>query len=124
MGIDSEYYKEKNKKKLIKLRQLESVMPPYVVSYLNDKELSSQINTVIAYAYDLQTFFRFLTEKNNLLKNTAIKNISIDFLECLTFEDINEYQRYLSQELRRLQQLRHFSAMCLSMRESSIRLEL
>ena len=96
MGIDSEYYKEKNKKKLIKLRQLESVMPPYVVSYLNDKELSSQINTVIAYAYDLQTFFRFLTEKNNLLKNTAIKNISIDFLECLTFEDINEYQRYLS----------------------------
>ena len=73
MGIDSEYYKEKNKKKLIKLRQLESVMPPYVVSYLNDKELSSQINTVIAYAYDLQTFFRFLTEKNNLLKNTAIK---------------------------------------------------
>lgn len=68
MGIDSEYYKEKNKKKLIKLRQLESVMPPYVVSYLNDKELSSQINTVIAYAYDLQTFFRFLTEKNNLLK--------------------------------------------------------
>ena len=95
MGIDSEYYKEKNKMKLIKLRQLESVMPPYVVSYLNDKELSSQINTVIAYAYDLQTFFRFLTEKNNLLKNTAIKNISIDFLECLTFEDINEYQRYL-----------------------------
>ena len=81
MGIDSEYYKEKNKKKLIKLRQLESVMPPYVVSYLNDKELSSQINTVIAYAYDLQTFFRFLTEKNNLLKNTAIKNISIDFLD-------------------------------------------
>ena len=84
MGIDSEYYKEKNKKKLIKLRQLESVMPPYVVSYLNDKELSSQINTVIAYAYDLQTFFRLPTEKNNLLKNTAIKNISIDFLECLS----------------------------------------
>ena len=96
MGIDSEYYKEKNKKKLIKLRQLESVMPPYVVSYLNDKELSSQINTVIAYAYDLQTFFRFLTEKNNLLKNTAIKNISIDFLECLTFEDINELSKVLA----------------------------
>ena len=38
---------------------------------------------------------QLVTEKNNLLKNTAIKNISIDFLECLTFEDINEYQRYL-----------------------------
>ena len=30
----------------------------------------------------------------------------------------------MSQELRRLQQLRHFSAMYLSMKESSIRLEL
>ena len=36
----------------------------------------------------------------------------------------NQPQRYLSQELRRLQQLRHFSAMYLSMKESSIRLEL
>lgn len=95
MGIDSEYYKEKNKKRLNKLRQLESVLPPFVASYLDDKELSSQINTVIAYAYDLQTFFRFLTEKNNMLKDTAIKDISIEFLEHLTFEDINEYQRYL-----------------------------
>ncbi len=95
MGIDSDYYKEKNKKRLIKLRELEALLPPYVTSYLDDKELSSQINTVIAYAYDLQTFFRFLTEKNVLLKDTAVKDISIDFLEQLSFEDINEYQRYL-----------------------------
>ena len=64
MGIDSDYYKEKNKKQLTKLRMLEAKLPPYVTSYLDDKELSSQVNTVIAYAYDLQTFFRFLTEKN------------------------------------------------------------
>ena len=95
MGIDSDYYKEKNKKQLTKLRMLETKLPPYVTSYLDDKELSSQVNTVIAYAYDLQTFFRFLTEKNTMLKNTVIKDITIDFLENLTFEDINEYQRYL-----------------------------
>lgn len=47
---------------------LEAKLPPYVTSYLDDKELSSQVNTVIAYAYDLQTFFRFLTEKNTMLK--------------------------------------------------------
>ena len=95
MGINSEYYKEKNKKRLTKLKEIEKALPPYVVSYLDDKELSSQINTVIAYAYDMQTFLKFLTERNTLLKNTAIKDISIDFLENLTFEDINEYQRYL-----------------------------
>ena len=53
MGIDSDYYKEKNKKQLTKLRMLEAKLPPYVTSYLDDKELSSQVNTVIAYAYDL-----------------------------------------------------------------------
>ena len=51
MGINSEYYKEKNKKRLTKLKEIEKALPPYVVSYLDDKELSSQINTVIAYAY-------------------------------------------------------------------------
>ncbi len=38
--------------------------------------------------------------------------------------DENNSLRYLSQVLRRLQQLRHFSVMYLSMKESSIRLEL
>lgn len=95
MGTNSEYYKQKNNNQLIKLRRLEDNLPAYVVSFLNDKELSSQINTVIAYAYDLQTFFKFLTEKNTSLKDISTKNISIEFLEHLTFEDINEYQRYL-----------------------------
>ena len=44
MGIDSDYYKEKNKKQLTKLRMLEAKLPPYVTSYLDDKELSSQVN--------------------------------------------------------------------------------
>ena len=72
------------KKQLTKLRMLEAKLPPYVTSYLDDKELSSQVNTVIAYAYDLQTFFRFLTEeKHYVQKNTVIKDITIDFLKIL-----------------------------------------
>ena len=93
--MGTEYYKQKNNNQLVKLRRLENGLPAYAVSFLNDKELSSQINTVIAYAYDLQTFFKFLTEKNTLIKDINIKDINIEFLEHLTFEDINEYQRYL-----------------------------
>lgn len=63
MGIDSDYYKEKNKKQLTKLRMLEAKLPPYVTSYLDDKELSSQVNTVIAYAYDCRHFSDFLQRK-------------------------------------------------------------
>ena len=60
MAEKSQYYNEKNKKQIEKLRYLESLLPSYVVTYLDDKEIASQINTVVAYAYDLITFFKFL----------------------------------------------------------------
>lgn len=96
MGIDSDYYKEKNKKQLTKLRMLEakhSAICDFLILMI--RSCHHRLIRIIAYAYDLQTFFRFLTEKNTMLKNTVIKDITIDFLENLTFEDINEYQRYL-----------------------------
>ena len=46
--MGTEYYKQKNNNQLVKLRRLENGLPAYAVSFLNDKELSSQINTVIA----------------------------------------------------------------------------
>ena len=102
MGINSEYYKEKNKKRLTKLKEIEKALPPYVVSYLDDKELSSQINTVIAYAYDMQTFLKFLTERNTLLKNTAIKDISIDFLEILLLKILMNIRDILDLMIRQM----------------------
>lgn len=96
MGIESQFYKEKQLNRKKKLRELEKELPPYVIPYLDDKELTSQINTVIAYTYDLLTFFRFLKEKNPLLKNTAVKDIPIEILEQLNFSDINDYQKFLS----------------------------
>ena len=50
MGIDSDYYKEKNKKQLTKLRMLEAKLPPYVTSYLDDKEFIRQMAGCMAYA--------------------------------------------------------------------------
>ncbi len=72
------------------------------MSYLDDKELSSQINTVIAYAYDMQTFLKFLTERNTLLKNTAIKDISIDFLENLTLKILMNIRDILDLIIRQM----------------------
>lgn len=39
--------------------------------------------------------FQISYREKHYVKNTVIKDITIDFLENLTFEDINEYQRYL-----------------------------
>lgn len=97
MGADSEYNRNLHLKRLEKLHELESILPTYCLSFLDDKELTSQINTVISYAYDLITFFKFLTEKNPILDDTEkIKDIPLNILDELTFEDINEFQRFLS----------------------------
>ncbi len=97
MGADSEYNRRLHIKRLEKLHMLEDQLPVYCLSFLDDKELTSQINTVISYAYDLITFFEFLKEKNPILKNTeSIKDINIEILDELSFEDINEFQRYLT----------------------------
>ena len=97
MGADSEYNRQLHYKRLEKVHELENMLPVYCIPFLDDKELTSQINTVISYAYDLITFFEFLKEKNPTLKGTSeIKDIDISLLDKLTFEDINEYQRYLS----------------------------
>ncbi|WP_029321374.1 tyrosine-type recombinase/integrase [Butyrivibrio sp. AE3004] len=97
MGADSEYNRKLHLQRLEKLHSLEDMLPVYCMPYLDDKELTSQINTVISYAYDLITFFQFLKERNPLLRNIReIKEIDIDILDKLSFEDINEFQRYLS----------------------------
>lgn len=96
MAQISEYNKALREKRKKKLKSLEKKLPVYVKPYLDEKELVSQINTVISYAYDLITFFSFLQEENPMAKDMDIKDIPPELLEELTFEDINEYQRYLS----------------------------
>jgi site-specific recombinase XerD len=96
MGADSEYNRKLYLSRLEKLHELEAELPGYCLSFLDDKELTSQINTVVSYAYDLITFFKFLAEKNPILSdNEKIKDIPLEILDQLTFEDINEFQRFL-----------------------------
>ena len=96
MGKNSEYNRKLREKTLAKLHDLERNLPRYAVVYLDDRELSCQPNTALGYAYDIRTFFNYLKENNPLCKNYEIKNIPESILEQLSFEDINEYQKYLA----------------------------
>lgn len=95
MAQKSDYYRQKQFEYKQKLAELKTQLPLYVVPYLEDKELTVQISSVMAYAYDLLTFFRYLVEKNPLCHNLETKDVPVDILEQLTFSDINEYQLYL-----------------------------
>ena len=95
MGRDSQYYKDKKKQQTLKLRELISKLPGFATDYLYDKEVSSQTSTLISYAYDLLTFFRYIREMNPRFKDVAVKDFHLEDIERLTSEDIVEYQRYL-----------------------------
>lgn len=96
MAGNSEYYKAQRAQRKKEIARLKGELPPYVAPYLVDKELTSQLSTVIAYANDLLIFFRFIKDENPQAKDLALRDIPISILENLTSEDINEFQQYLS----------------------------
>lgn len=96
MAKNSEYQIKLRQDKLNKLHNMEKLLPTYVLPYLDEKELNSQINTAVSYAYDLHTFFEYLIESNPMLKNTPIRNVPLELLEELNFQDINDFQKYLA----------------------------
>ena len=47
MGKDSEFYKDKKKKQLLRLRELLMLLPGFAVDYIYSKEVSTQTSTLI-----------------------------------------------------------------------------
>ncbi len=95
MGKDSPYYRNKAHDQKLKLRELISQLPQPAVDFIYDRELTSQPSTLVAYAYDLLVFFRFLNCRNPYFARKNIVKITADDLGRLASEDIVEYQRYL-----------------------------
>lgn len=95
MGKDSTYYKDKKKKQTLKFRELMAQLPGCAKDFLYDKQMTSQASTLVSYAYDLLTFFRYLQYSNPTFATKSITSFTIEDLAKLTSEDISEYQRYL-----------------------------
>lgn len=100
MGKDSEFYKLKSRDQKLRLRELLTQLPGFAVDYIHSKELSTQTSTLVAYCYDLITFFEFMlnTASDYFTKNkgyTAITDFTLTDAEMFSSEDIIEYQRFL-----------------------------
>lgn len=96
MGENSVYYRSFNKKQRSRIQQLKAQLPPYTHSYIDHCLLDYQVNTALGYAQDLLVFFEFLQETNPLCAGKPISEIPNSVLEALNYEDINEYQAFLS----------------------------
>ncbi len=95
MGKDSEYYKEKTYRQKEKLQELMLFLPEFARKYINDKRLTTQPSTLVAYCYDILMFYRYLISSNPLYKNYSTKDFTYDDMKNLNADDVTEYQLYL-----------------------------
>ena len=92
---DKSYHTQVDIKNTLKLRELLRDLPPYTRDFFRGIEPLTSSRTRIAYAYDLNVFFRFLHENNPVLGGKELKLISLSDLESLTPMDIEEYLDYV-----------------------------
>lgn len=95
MGRNSEYNRQKDRNYRVKLENMKARLPRYTYEFL-DAKAQRNPNTAMSYAYDLHTFFVYLQEFCPAARSLEVKDIPASILEELEFQDINEYQKYLS----------------------------
>ncbi len=94
--LDDKYYREQDKKNIIKLRELLAELPGFCKTYFRGIEERTSARTRLAYAYDLRTFFNFLHENNSVCSKTPISEYKLELLDQIQREDLEEYLEYLS----------------------------
>ena len=97
---NTEYLKNKAISDSKKYSELCSQMPYYITTWLNAKGANCKLSTRLGYANDMITFLTYLKDVNPLLKNVSVREIPHDFIEQLSFHDINAYQTYLDGGIR------------------------
>lgn len=89
------YYEQQKMNDTLKLRQLLSLLPPYVKYFFRGRETTTSARTRISYAYDLNIFFQFLKTLKPELEKMEVREIPIEILDQITILDMEEFQDYL-----------------------------
>jgi site-specific recombinase XerD len=96
IGNDDKYYNEQDKINVIRMREVLDTLPRFCRQYFRGIEPTTSARTRLGYAYDLRTFFEYLHSENPSLRKTEIKDYTIDILDMVEREDIEEYLEYLT----------------------------
>lgn len=91
------FIKEENMRLTLKLRELVNQMPVFCETFFRGVEPTTSIKTRIAYAFDLRSFYHYLTEEVfNPGEKKTMKDITIEEVENLSPVQIEKYLEYLS----------------------------
>lgn len=91
-----EYYREEEIKNIERTREIAQGLPSFCDGFFRYINETTSARTRLAYARDLKVFFGFLTERNRDLKGKALTDISLENMNMITADDLEEYLEYLS----------------------------
>ncbi|MDO5149636.1 MAG: tyrosine-type recombinase/integrase [Oscillospiraceae bacterium] len=89
------YHEEQEIKNVILLRNILADMPQYVSAYFRSIEYSKAPRTRLGYARDIKVFFEYLCNNNLSLKEKNLKDVTVEMIDHLRAEDIEEYLEYI-----------------------------
>lgn len=93
----SKYFSQRDEKNLIKLEKiLHDDLPEFCEEFFVGIESTTTTLTRLNYAYDLRTFFKFLTTKIRRFEGKSTCEITLEALENLEAFEIEKYLAYLS----------------------------
>lgn len=90
------YSKELETKLTLKLRELINGLPIFCETFFRGIEPTTSLKTRVAYAFDLRTFFYFVTQELDNFYDKKIKSLTLQDLEKITATDIEKYIEFLS----------------------------
>ncbi len=90
------YHDNLNKENIRKLRDLLDTLPPFCRQFFRAVDNIYGSRTKIAYAYDLRVFFEYLHQNHKEGKEIPVLDYSLEILDKISREDIEDYMEYLS----------------------------
>ncbi len=96
MAENHNYHDEITKQNILKMREVLKGLPPFCREYFTGIQEKTAARTRLAYAYDLRVFFEYLHSVNPLCSKMDITEYSLDILEHMTRQDIEDYLSYIA----------------------------
>ena len=90
------YKYEDNLKCKNKTHELLSELPYFVTEYTYELSTTVTSRTALAYIYDIRRFLKWLSKSHYSATEENLKAITIDDINLLNINDINEYKYFLS----------------------------
>lgn len=96
MPTNNQYNEEQRIKNMKKVREIcKNDLPEYCSNFFRSIELRTTPKTMLAYAYDLNVFFRFLKNESKYdLSNNYPTLMELENLKLSDFDDYMDYLRY------------------------------